>query len=63
MDLVISMSFLHRANISLSFFLCQFASFFRLFVKHISWLDENKKSLEEALQSVKNCQEKLLELQ
>ncbi|EHA8591014.1 hypothetical protein COCNU_scaffold030329G000010 [Cocos nucifera] len=31
------------------------ASYFRLFVEHIKWLDENKKSLEEDLQSTKDC--------
>ncbi|KAG1327769.1 hypothetical protein COCNU_01G017030 [Cocos nucifera] len=32
------------------------ASYFRLFIEHIEWLDENKKSLEEALQSMRDCQ-------
>ncbi|KAG1359190.1 hypothetical protein COCNU_08G006360 [Cocos nucifera] len=32
------------------------ASYFRLFAEHIEWLDENKKSLKEALQSAKVCQ-------
>ena len=49
------MSVLHRANISLFHFLCQSAFFFRLFAEHVSWLGKNKKSLEKALQSTKDC--------
>ncbi|KAG1331065.1 hypothetical protein COCNU_02G010330 [Cocos nucifera] len=30
-------------------------SYFRLFIEHIEWLGENKKSLEEGLQSTKDC--------
>ena len=32
-----------------------------MFAEHIEWLDENKKSLEEALQSTKNCQKAVKE--